>query len=245
MPSLYLSPSTQEYNPYVTTGTEEYWMNRLADAMEPYLNASGIQYDRNTPDMTAASSIAASNRGSYQLHLALHSNASPEERVGSQRGILALYFPSSVEGKRAAELLANGLKAVYPLPNLVRAEPSSSIGELRRTRAPSVLLELGYHDNAADADWIIRSIDAIAGNLVLSLTEFFGIPFFSFGLWTPGQVRLSGGVLNVYPIPSVQSAPVAQLTDGAPVTVVNAYDSWYLIRFGDAFGYAAGAYIET
>ena len=41
MPSIYLSPSTQEWNPYVTGGTEEYYMNLVADAMEPYLRASG------------------------------------------------------------------------------------------------------------------------------------------------------------------------------------------------------------
>ena len=61
MPIIYLSPSTQEYNEYVNgLGNEEEWMNRLADAMEPMLFASGIQYTRNTPDMTAASSIRAS-----------------------------------------------------------------------------------------------------------------------------------------------------------------------------------------
>ena len=44
MPIIYLSPSTQEGNRYVTgTGSEEYWMNRLADAMIPYLDASGIR----------------------------------------------------------------------------------------------------------------------------------------------------------------------------------------------------------
>ena len=80
MPIIYLSPSTQENNLYVSSGSEEYWMNRLADAMVPYLDASGIRYTRNTPDMTAASSIAASNRGNYDLHLALHSNAAPEGR---------------------------------------------------------------------------------------------------------------------------------------------------------------------
>ena len=30
MPIIYISPSTQEYNPYITgSGSEEYWMNRL------------------------------------------------------------------------------------------------------------------------------------------------------------------------------------------------------------------------
>mgnify|MGYP001060322505 CR=1 FL=1 len=35
MPTIYLSPSTQEYNAYVNDlGTEEEWMNHLADAMD-------------------------------------------------------------------------------------------------------------------------------------------------------------------------------------------------------------------
>ena len=69
MPKIYLSPSTQEYNPYVTgNGSEEYFMNLVADAMEPYLLANGIQFSRNTPDMTAASSIRQANRGDYDFY---------------------------------------------------------------------------------------------------------------------------------------------------------------------------------
>ena len=109
MPVIYLSPSTQENNLYVSGGTEEEWMNRLADAMVPYLTASGIQYVRNTPDMTAASSIRASNAGNFDLHLALHSNAAPEGLYGQIRGIIVFYYPSSVEGKRAADLFAKVL----------------------------------------------------------------------------------------------------------------------------------------
>ncbi len=122
MPIIYLSPSTQENNLYVNGGTEEEWMNRLADALEPYLTASGIRFTRNTPQMTAASSIRASNAGSYDLHLALHSNAAPEGLYGQRRGILVFYYPGSAQGKRAAQLIADGFKAIYPLPNLVRAE---------------------------------------------------------------------------------------------------------------------------
>lgn len=69
MPIIYLSPSTQENNYYVTGGTEEQYMNLLADKMIPYLGASGIRYTRNTPEMTAASSIAASNARSEEPHV--------------------------------------------------------------------------------------------------------------------------------------------------------------------------------
>ena len=127
MPIIYLSPSTQEANMYVNGGSEEEWMNRLADAMVPYLNASGIQYSRNTPDMNAVSSIRASNAGTYDLHLALHSNASAPSNYGKTRGIIVFYYPGSSKGKRAAEIMADNLQAIYPLPNRVglRQPPQS------------------------------------------------------------------------------------------------------------------------
>ena len=52
MPRVYLSPSLQEFNPFVNGGTEEGVMNLIADAMEPYLTASGIEFVRNSPEMS-------------------------------------------------------------------------------------------------------------------------------------------------------------------------------------------------
>lgn len=243
MPTIYLSPSTQENNLYVNGGTEEEWMNRLADAMVPYLVASGIQYTRNTPQMTAASSIAASNQGRYDLHLALHSNAAPESRYGQIRGIIVYYFPGSVQGRRAAQIVADNLKTIYPLPNQVRAEATTAIGEVRRVRAPSVFIELGYHDNADDAAWIKANLDPVARNIVLSLTEFFGIPFLTPVPPRNAVVDVSWGYLNIRSRPDTSAPVIAKAYDGARLTVINQWQNWYLVRFDGAVGYAARDFV--
>lgn len=177
MPRIYLSPSTQEFNPYVIGGSEEYYMNLVADAMIPYLDASGIEYVRNTPQMTARTSIIASNAGDYDAHIALHSNAAPESLAGQLQGPDVYYFPTSERGRRLADIIANGLMDIYPDPNLVDVRPTTTLGEVARTRAPAVLIEFAYHDNEEDALWIADNIDQIARNTVLSLTRYFGIPF--------------------------------------------------------------------
>ena len=49
---------------------------------------------------------------------------------------------------------------------------------MRQPRFPSVLAEIGYHDNYADAVCGWRATwDAIAQQLARALTEYFGLPF--------------------------------------------------------------------
>ena len=40
--------------------------------------------------------------------------------------------------------------------------PTTTLVEVTKTNAPAVLMEIGYHDNPQDADWIRSNIDAIA-----------------------------------------------------------------------------------
>ena len=61
MPNVFLSPSTQEWNQYINGGTEEQYMNLIADRMEPYLRSSGIAYVRNDPSRNVAGAIKDSN----------------------------------------------------------------------------------------------------------------------------------------------------------------------------------------
>lgn len=178
MPSLFLSPSVQQFNPYIGgLGSEEYYMNLIADAMEPYLYASGITFTRNDPNDTVSQAIALSNAGNYDFHLALHSNAAPANLSGQIQGPDIYYYATSAEGQRAATIFEENLKVIYPDPNLVNTVPNTTLGELRLVNAPSNLIELAYHDNFEDAMWIVNNVDLIARTLVLALTEYFGIPF--------------------------------------------------------------------
>ena len=246
MPIIYLSPSTQEWNMYVTgSGSEEYNMNLLADALVPYLLSNGIQYHRNRPDMTAASSIREANTGYYDLYLALHSNAAPEGRYGEERGIIAFYYPGSSEGQRAAELIAQELRKIYPLPNKVTTRPTTTLGEVRQPRFPAVLVEIGYHDNWADATWVETHMDAIAQQLARALTEFFGLPFIYPMEPLNGTVAVNYGTLNLRSYPSAGGTILAHMPGGSSVTVYGEWQGWYVVHFEGYVGYAAAAYIDT
>lgn len=246
MPIIYLSPSTQDWNMYVTgSGSEEYNMNLLADALVPYLLSNGIQYRRNTPDMTAASSIREANAGQYDFYLALHSNASGEGHYGENRGIIAFYYPGSADGRRMAELIAQELRKIYPLPNQVTTRGTTTLGEVRLPRFPSVLVEIGYHDNWSDALWLESHWDAIAQQLARALTEYFGLPFIYPMDPVVGTVAVGYGTLNLRSYPSSTGTILANLPNGATVTVYGEWQGWYVVHYGDYVGYAAAAYIDV
>ena len=177
MPSVFLSPSTQENNPYVNGGTEEYFMNLVADAIEPYLTASGIRFERNNPNETLSQAIAKSNAGNYDLHFAIHSNAAGEANAGKVRGADFYYYPTSVKGKRAADIFVENFQEIYPLPEKVKTVATTTLAEIKRTKAPAVLAEVAYHDNLSDAEWIQENIGAIGRNLAYSIAQILDVPF--------------------------------------------------------------------
>lgn len=243
MPRIYLSPSLQESNPYVIGGTEEGYMNLVADAMEPYLVSTGITFTRNRPEQTLSQVIAQSNSSYYDLHLALHSNAAGAGNEGQVRGTDVYYYTPSTEGRRAAEAIVETMKEIYPLPDRVRAVPTERLAEVRRTNAPSVLVEIAYHDNVQDAEWIRDNINGIARALVQALAIYFAIPFIEATAPVQGQVQTSGGSLNIRQRPNMTAAVVGSIPNGATVTVNGRYDNWYVVNFDGTVGYASADYI--
>lgn len=177
MPRIYLSPSTQEFNQFVTGGSEEFYMNQIADAMVPYLRASGIEFTRNNPGDTIPIIIQRSNDYPYALHLALQSRSTPGDEIPN-RGIDVYHYAySSINGEKAAYIIAENLRKIYPFPNAVTVVPTLTMQELNLTDAPAVLVELGYFDNPADAIWIADNTKEIGKNLAMSVAQFLQVPF--------------------------------------------------------------------
>lgn len=243
MPRVFLSPSTQESNYYVNGGTEEQYMNLLCDQVIPYLDASGILYTRNDRDQPASAAIRQANAGFYDLYVALHSNAAPEGQYGTKRGCDVYYYRYGINSKRAAELFAARLKEVYPLPQLVRTVPTTTLGEVVQSRAPAVLLEIGFHDNILDANWIKGNLPSIAWAVAAGITGYFGLPLAQPQQPQQARVSISSGRLNIRSRPSLTASILTAAPNGSPLTVMGDLDQWYVVRYGSVTGYAASRFV--
>lgn len=218
-------------------------MNLLADRMEPYLRSCGISFVRNDPVRNVTGAIADSNAGSYDVHLALHSNAAPDNLTGRLRGIDIYFAPKSSYSEKLANIIANNLKSIYPLPDKVRAVPTYSLGEVLRTKAVAVLCELGYHDNYADEAWLKNNLEAIARNITDSLCDYFGIPFIPAGAVRWGTVTTDGSNLNIRSYPSLAGKIIGTMPDGATVMIDGETNGWYVVSYNGITGYSSSEYI--
>lgn len=248
MPIVFLSPSTQEFNKYLTEGNEELYMNMLADRMEPYLRSSGIKYVRNDPNRAAIGAISDSNAAYYDAHVALHTNAGADEYAGRLRGIDIYYAPENDDSEKLANIMANNLANIYPLPQRSRALPTYSLGEVLRTNATAVLAELGYHDNEEDEMWIRNNLNSIARNIVQSLCDFFGIPFIEAGLVKQGIVMTDpGSNLNIRSYPSLSSSIIGSIPSGTTINIYGTFygevSVWYVTDFNGITGYVSGDFV--
>ena len=106
------------------------------------------------------------------------------------------------------------------------------------------MIEIGYHDNYDDARWIENNITEIARNLVVSLTDYFDIPFiWPIDPWT-GTVRVGSGTLNLRSRPEANATVIANIPNGAQVQVYGQYEDWYVVHYGNYVGYAAARFIS-
>jgi len=272
MPSIYLSPSTQEYNKYYDgSGSEAHYMKIIADYMETYLTAGNIAYIRNKPKMTAGSSAAHSNEAEHDLHLSIHSNTADMGNAGNSRGVLIYYLDGSEKGKHAAEIFLRNFKCIYPNSELISVVSNSSYAELNRTKAPALLIGIGFHDNPSDAEWIKNNLQPIAGNLALSVTEFLDVsvsvpqeempksveipknmeilqkqdlPVTVKPTMNKGTVNTGGRKLNLRTQPSVKGHIIGQIPDKSVLTVYERSGDWCSIKFNSISGYVAFEYIR-
>lgn len=255
MPNIYLSPSLQEYNPYVGGGNEEYYMNLLADALVPYLEEEGITFTRNNPANKLTDVINESNAGQYDLHLALHSNAAGPDRAGAVQGVEVYYYPGSEKGEKFADLIVDEFKKIYPNPEKIKKVPTTTLAEIRRVGAPSVLIEVAYHDNVDDANWIRNNIGNIANSLNESLKKyFFGGQMNSSSMhsnqMTPnpsmrtGTVMTQSGSLNLRQDPNTGAKIIGQIPKGAKLMILDEINDWYKVDYDGKRGYVNSFYVK-
>ena len=163
--AIYLRPS-QRPDRYPNGGDEAYWIARISDKLEEDLGARGIACVKDR---------AGSAFEGCGLCLYLCSHSAPEEVAAKIKGAQVSYYEYSPSGRRAAEIFTRHVKSAYPQPDLVDMAPTAARKEPSESKAPALLIQLGYHDNPQDEAWLVNSAGEIAASLAAAAADFMGV----------------------------------------------------------------------
>lgn len=174
---VYLSPSVQKSNLFVVGGINEMQnANAVTDILEAALkNKYGMTVYRNRPDMTLSQIIADSNAKSPDIHVSIHSNA------GGGRGceVYAYIISGKVtNSQKLAQYIYNEFSAITPSADRgIKNGVAANFAEVVKTNATAVLVEMAFHDNKEDAEWLIANRKACATAFEKGICKYFGITY--------------------------------------------------------------------
>nr|DAR58236.1 MAG TPA: Cell wall hydrolase autolysin [Caudoviricetes sp.] len=171
---VYLSPSDQKRNTYaVGNTTEDVQCGKIAAACKTALERSGVkvmvgQYD------TMANRCKASDTFKANLHVPIHTNAANGKASGTR--IFCYKLDKNSEGYKAAKAVFDVLAPLTPgKSENIKANPN--LFEVKTPAAPTVYIEVDFHDVPDVAQWIIDNTEVIGETIAKGICNYLGVTF--------------------------------------------------------------------
>ena len=172
MKKIYLSPSSQPANKYAVGNTnEQEQCRKIAAKTVEALKRCGFDA-RAGMDGNMYSRVEESNAWGANAHIPIHTNAFD----GKVAGFRGFYYN---DGSAGHKLVAAIEKAVAPITPGTSDGLSSQKGlyEIYASNAPCAYLELGFHDNAEEAQYIIDHTEDLAEAICKGVCNYYGVDY--------------------------------------------------------------------
>lgn len=173
MPKIYLSPSNQTGNKFITGDTSEgaVWYD-IATRLQKLLADYDCDVMLSKPSQTLG--VRADNAAAWgaDVYIAMHSNAAGVANKGAH-GVEVYYDPNKgTKTKQLAQDVLDQLKTLFTSRGL---KTSSKLIDCYKPKMPSIIGECGFHDNKADALLILNNKDKIAQLYCNALVKYLSL----------------------------------------------------------------------
>ena len=169
---VYLSPSDQVSNTYCVGGTNEAAQCReICQLTVEALKRCGIDAKTNVKN-GMGERVAESNAWGADLHVPVHTNGFN----GTADGTLLMCYDLKGEGYKASKAIFDVLAPMSPGSDYsIQARPD--LYEVRASNAPCAYVEVAFHDNKVEAQWILDHKKEIAEALAKGICNYGGIEY--------------------------------------------------------------------
>lgn len=182
MAKIYLSPERRPapHGPYCGyPGLSEHEVCcAIAELTAAALTRCGYEVKVGSPEDDIRHRVAEATAWGADYYLPIHTNASGTSGQGTAQGPMVLRCgKSGSPSDKACQITYRHLMAIYPRVTQRGVIQNTSFYEIVATPMLSVYPELAFHDNAADARWIVENKAAIAEALCKGVAEYFGTDY--------------------------------------------------------------------
>lgn len=169
---IYLSPSEQPANSYAYGNTNEKVVCREISAYtEKALKRHGFDVINASATTLSARCKEADNWGA-DLYIPIHTNACN----GQSSGTRMFCYRLSGEGYKACQAIYNVLTPLTP-GNSENITASPGLYEVKTPKAPTVYIEVDFHDVPSVAKWIIEHTKEIGEAICKGICNHYGVTY--------------------------------------------------------------------
>lgn len=169
---IYVSPSDQDANFYATGNTNEMVQcQKIAVNLVAALKRCGFEAMTNlTAEMEER--VDQSNSWGADLHLPIHTNAFNTQVQGTR----LMCWELGGEGDKICQAIMKTLAPITPgSSDSVTAYPT--LYEIKNANAPTAYVEVAFHDNKIESDWIIKNTEEIAEAICKGICNYYGYTY--------------------------------------------------------------------
>lgn len=199
MVKIYTSPSSQPKNVYVVGNTnEQEQCRKIGVALDAVLERCGFDSKVGLSG-TMYTRTAESNSYGAKLHLPIHTNGFD----GKVAGLRIFVYKLGGEAEKIAKAIMKTLAPITPGTS-DGISVQTGLYEIYATNATCVYIEVGFHDNPEEAQWIIDHTEDIAEAIAKGLCNHYGVAYVEDGT-TPDEPAKENYTLEQF-IREVQAA---------------------------------------
>ena len=171
MAKIYLSPSSQTNNKWTDGTTEAQRAQEFSNLIKIALQQAGHQVygSDNTKfgsdnNANRRARINEANNIGVDAYVAIHSNAG-----AGGKGPEVLYKNGSSKGNQLASAIESRLKKLYGSSRGIKTNETE---ETSKSKAPSSLVEIAFHDKDSDVKWMKNNKNAIADAIASAICSY-------------------------------------------------------------------------
>lgn len=236
MPIVYFRTKTLNNCQFSDGSSTRYYIELLLDEITSRLNANAIRYEILSYDKN----ITLDNQNEEYMIVnleMLNDNAKSENK-----GIKIIFKEGNPISKRMSNILLSNIKRILNtnlnLKSLSEAT-NPALHELQNINQITVTFENLL--NSGMIEWLRQNIDEIANQFIMSLTEYFGLPFVPCSGVNIGIVRKDESLRLR---PNLNSEIVGSVTGNTKVSVLGQWEDWYIVEQNNNLGYIQTKFIE-